>query len=152
LRETIPSDLETLFHFQADDAYGYQAAFMNEKWKDKEAYIAKWNKLLAEKVIIQTIVVDGKVAGSVFIWHMGDEPQISYGIGREYWNKGIATTALQQFLASVPLRPLYGRLAYDNIGSARVLEKCGFKKIGEDRGYAFTRNAEILEFVFLLEG
>ncbi|HEY4619198.1 MAG TPA: hypothetical protein VIH09_13485 [Flavobacterium sp.] len=31
-------------------------------------------------------------------------------------------------------RPLYGRVAFDNFGSQKVLEKCAFMKIGTDKG------------------
>jgi RimJ/RimL family protein N-acetyltransferase len=152
LRQTEVDDLETLFDFQRDEKTGYMAAFVNEKWQDKDAYLAKWKKLLADETIkIRTILLDNKVAGTVFIWQLIDEPQISYGLGKEFWDKGIATSALQQFLAIFPARPLFGRTAFDNIASIKVLTKCGFKKIKEDRGYAYARQKEIDEMVFVLE-
>ncbi len=152
LRKTLPDDLETLFAHQADDDAGHMAAFVNEKWKDKEAYLAKWNKLLTDETLnIRTIVVDSIIVGSISTWLLGDELQLAYGIGKAYWNKGIATAALQQFLTIATHRPLYGRVAFDNIGSARVLTKCGFKKIAEDQYYAFARKKEIAEFVYILE-
>ncbi|MGV3486970.1 MAG: GNAT family N-acetyltransferase, partial [Tuberibacillus sp.] len=69
----------------------------------------------------------------------------------EHWGKGIATDALKQFLSLVTIRPLYARAATDNIGSCRVLEKCGFQLTGEDKGFANARNAEIEEFIFTLQ-
>jgi RimJ/RimL family protein N-acetyltransferase len=151
LRKTIPDDLPTLFTYQADDEAAYMAAFVNEKFKDKEAYLAKWNLLLTDETLnIYTIVLDNVIVGSISTWMLGDELQISYGIAKEYWNRGIVTAALQQFLTIMPLRPLYGRIAHDNIGSARVLTKCGFQKIGEDQYYAFARKQEITEIIFLL--
>jgi RimJ/RimL family protein N-acetyltransferase len=36
-------------------------------------------------------------------------------------------------LRIVPLRPLHARVAKTNLGSIRVLEKCGFRVTGEDR-------------------
>jgi ribosomal-protein-alanine N-acetyltransferase len=152
LRATEPADLETLFAHQADEEAAHMAAFINENWNDKDAYLAKWNKLLSGGTVnIRTVVVDHKVAGTVFTWQLGDELQISYGLGKAYWHKGIATHALQQFLDLVPDRPLFGRVAFDNIGSAKVLTKCGFKKIREEQSFAYARKAEIVEFVFLLE-
>ncbi|MCD6011237.1 MAG: acetyltransferase, ribosomal protein N-acetylase [Flavipsychrobacter sp.] len=151
LKKTEPGDLETLFIHQLDEEYAHMAAFMNEKYKDKNAYLAKWNKLLAEGVNIRTILLGDAIVGSVATWQFGDELNITYGIGKEYWNRGIATAALQQFLAIAPQRPLFGRTAFDNVASAKVLEKCGFKKINEDTAFAFTRKKEIAELVFLLE-
>ncbi|MGY3201486.1 GNAT family N-acetyltransferase [Streptomyces sp. TE5632] len=44
------------------------------------------------------------------------------------------------------------RAAADNTGSVRVLEKCGFEVVGEDRGFANARGAEIDELVLRLDG
>jgi [ribosomal protein S5]-alanine N-acetyltransferase len=152
LRETQINDFNALFTFQSDEEAGYMAAFVNENWQDKDAYLAKWSKLLAEEAVkIRTIVLDNKVAGSVLIWQFMGEPQISYGLGKEFWNRGVATNALQQFLTIFPDRPLYGRAAFDNIASIKVLTKCGFKKINEEQSYAHARQKEITEVVFILE-
>jgi ribosomal-protein-alanine N-acetyltransferase len=152
LRETEVADLDALFTFQSDDEAGYMAAFVNENWQDKDAYLAKWNRLLADETIkIRTIVLDNEVVGSVLIWQLMGEPQISYGLGKEFWNKGIVTSALQQFLSIFPDRPLYGRAAFDNAASIKVLTKCGFKKINDEQSYAHARGKEITEVVFVLE-
>jgi ribosomal-protein-alanine N-acetyltransferase len=151
LKETEPGDLETLFVYQLDEEAAYMAAFINENWNDKDAYLAKWNKLLTDKAVnSKTIFLDNKVVGSVLIWQLRGDLQISYGVGKDYWNRGIATSALQQFLAITPERPLYGRIAFDNIGSFNVLTKCGFKKINEEKSYAYARKKEIVEIVLLL--
>lgn len=153
LRETVVTDLDALFIFQSDEEAGHMAAFVNENWQDKEAYKAKWKRLLADETIkIRTIVLDNKVVGSVLIWQLMGEPQISYGLGKEFWNRGIVSNALQQFLTIFPDRPLYGRAAFDNIASIKVLTKCGFKKINEEQSYAHARQQEITEVVFVLEG
>ena len=55
------------------------------------------------------------------------------------------------FLEFVTVRPLYARAAKDNIGSRRVLEKCGFVICGEDKGFAHARGAEIEEYVLRLD-
>ena len=39
----------------------------------------------------------------------------------------------------------------DNVGSRRVLEKCGFRLVGTDRGFAQARSTEIAELVLGLE-
>jgi RimJ/RimL family protein N-acetyltransferase len=50
-----------------------------------------------------------------------------------------------------PSRPLRARIAYDNVASRRVLEKCGFRVIAHERGFAEARSTEIEEFVLRLE-
>jgi RimJ/RimL family protein N-acetyltransferase len=50
-----------------------------------------------------------------------------------------------------PSRPLHARVAYDNVASHRVLEKCGFRVVATERSFAQARTAEIEEFVLRLE-
>jgi RimJ/RimL family protein N-acetyltransferase len=50
-----------------------------------------------------------------------------------------------------PSRPLHARVASDNVASHRVLEKCGFRVIANERGFAEARSAEIEELMLRLE-
>jgi RimJ/RimL family protein N-acetyltransferase len=104
-----------------------------------------------ETAIARVIVVDGEVAGSISSWGDPDEREVTYWIGRSYWGKGIATRALNAFLTVDPSRPLHARVASDNVASRRVLEKCGFRVIATERGFAEARSGEIEEFVLRLE-
>jgi RimJ/RimL family protein N-acetyltransferase len=85
------------------------------------------------------------------VWGDPDEREVTYWIGRSHWGKGIATGALYAFLAVDPSRPLHARVAYDNVASRRVLEKCGFRVIATERGFAEARSAEIEELVLRLD-
>src|SRR5690606_37655234 len=76
--------------------------------------------------------------------------EITYWIDKNFWGRKIATRALKAFLALEPARPLIGRAAFDNFGSQKVLERCGFVRVGTDRGYANARQAEIEEFIYQL--
>jgi Acetyltransferase (GNAT) domain len=79
------------------------------------------------------------------------KPEVTYWLGKEYWGKGLATWALTEFLTHHnKTRPIYARVAKDNLGSRRVLEKCGFAIIGESRGFANARGQEIEEFLLEL--
>jgi RimJ/RimL family protein N-acetyltransferase len=79
------------------------------------------------------------------------EREVTYWIGRSYWGKGIATCGLDAFLAVDRSRPLHARVAHDNVGSRRVLEKCGFRVVGTEQGFAEARSGEIEEFVLRLD-
>jgi RimJ/RimL family protein N-acetyltransferase len=150
LRKTDPADLNQLFLFQLDPEACYLAAFMPKDHTNKEAYIAKYTPFLSDPSInMFTIFVNGNIAGSVSKYVMQGDAEITYWIDKQYWGQGIGTRALTEFLKIETTRPIYGRVAFDNIGSQRVLEKCGFVKIGTDRGYANARQAEIEEFIFI---
>lgn len=150
LKLTELTDLEQLFLFQIDAEACYQAAFMATDHGDKEAYIAKYTGFLSNPTInMRTIWVNGSIAGSVAKYVMEGDAEITYWIDKQFWGRGIATKALTEFLKIETTRLIYGRVAFDNIGSQKVLEKCGFKKIATDRGFANARQAEIEEYVFI---
>ncbi|HYG14755.1 MAG TPA: GNAT family N-acetyltransferase [Bacteroidia bacterium] len=153
LRKSTEKDFEIFFQNQLDEEATYMAAFTPENPFDKEAYMTKWKRLLAgDTVYMQTILLDtGAIAGSVLSFEMRGELLVAYWLGKEYWNKGIATEALKQFLAIQTTRPIYGRAAADNHRSKRVLEKCGFTLHVQEKGFANARKMEIDEVVYVLE-
>jgi RimJ/RimL family protein N-acetyltransferase len=88
----------------------------------------------ASDIIALVIEVDRKVVGSIASWTNDGEREVTYWLGREYWGKGIATRALAQFLRGVErTRPIQASTARDNVGSQRVLEKCGFRRVDKRR-------------------
>lgn len=152
LREVRDEDLAVLFDQWADPVAARMAAFTAPDHMDREAFERRWSRLRADETVInRAIVVDAEVAGSIGSWGDPGEREITYWIGRSYWGKGIATCALKAFLAVDPSRPLHARVASDNVASRRVLEKCGFRVIATDRGFAEARSREIEELVLRLE-
>ena len=151
LRPTELADLDFLFQLQMDKEARYLAAFMSTDSTDKTAYIRKYTSLLGDSTVNnQTILYDNAIMGSIASFDMEGNREITYWIDRNYWGKGLATKAVQQFLKSETFRPLYGRVAVDNIGSQKVLERSGFIKIGSDKGYANARQTVVDEFIYQL--
>jgi RimJ/RimL family protein N-acetyltransferase len=152
LREVRDEDLAVLFEQWADPVAAHMAAFTARDHMDRDAFERRWSWLRAdETVTARVIVVDCEVAGSIGSWGDPDEREVTYWIGRSYWGKGIATGALNAFLTVDPSRPLHARVAYDNVASHRVLEKCGFRVVATERSFAEARSGEIEEFVLQLE-
>ncbi len=153
LRDVAETDLPIFFDFQRDSAANYMAAFTTRDPTDKEAFAAHWNRILNDDtVLVKTIVFDGHVVGSVatFVDKEFGKPEVTYWIGKEYWGMGLATYALTRFLRDMAVRPIYGRAAKDNVASIRVLEKCGFRMIGQSKGFANARGAVVEEVILEL--
>ncbi|HEU4609756.1 MAG TPA: GNAT family N-acetyltransferase [Chitinophagaceae bacterium] len=151
LRPTEIADLERLFQFQLDKEAGYLAAFMPANPADKVAYFSKFRRLLADPTVNnQTIILNNTIVGSIAKFIMEADAEITYWIDRSCWGQGIATAALKRFLEMEQTRPIYGRVAFDNLASQKVLEKNGFIKVGTDRAFANARQEEIEEFIFKL--
>jgi RimJ/RimL family protein N-acetyltransferase len=144
LRDVEASDLPIFYEQGLDPEANYMAAFTAKDPTDREAFMHHWQKILNdESITIKTIISGEQVAGSVSSYR--DEemegPEVTY------WGQGIATQALTAFLDIVQVRPIFARVAKDNLASRRVLEKCGFTVCGEGRGYANARGMEIEEFI-----
>lgn len=148
IRDVTESDLPILFTQQLDPEATTMAAFPS---RDHDAFMAHWKKIMAyENNLIKTILRDGEVAGYILSWEMEGEREVGYWLGKEYWGKGIATRALAEYISIVKTRPLMAHVARHNIGSRRVLEKCGFVVIGEDK-YTNPAGVEVEEFVLRLD-
>lgn len=148
LRDVEGDDLPRFFANQLDEEANRMAAFTAKDPTDREAFDAHWAKIRNdETVAIRTVVVDGAVVGSVLSWVHPDfgKPELAYWIGREHWGKGIATEAVAAFLREYPARPIYAHVAKDNVGSLRVLEKCGFAIVGGQSEFSNARGHEVEE-------
>lgn len=124
LRETVDADLGTLFEFQADAEASAMAAFPS---RDLPAFLEHQAKIEADpSTITRTIVAGGEVVGSIGSWPAEGDRDVGFWIGRPHWGNGYATAALRAFLDLDPHRPMHAHVADHNVGSRRVLEKCGF--------------------------
>lgn len=151
LREVQSSDLDRFFIFEQDKEAIFMAAFTTKDPSDRLAFDNHWKKILNNPSIVnKTILYNSMVIGHIAKFMSEDKPEITYWLDKAFWGKGIATKALQLFLEIIAVRPLYARVAKDNIGSNRVLEKCGFHIIGEDSGFANGREQETAEFLRML--
>jgi RimJ/RimL family protein N-acetyltransferase len=129
LRDTVKDDLPILFQHQADPEASAMAAFPSRDW---EAFVAHQAKVAAgPDMFQQTILVDGDVAGDIGSWLAEADRNVGYWIGRSFWGRGVATAALRAFLELETTRPLTAYVAAHNLGSRRVLEKCGFEVVRE---------------------
>ena len=124
LRETTDADLGALFEFQADPEASAMAAFPS---LDLPAFLEHEAKVKANpSAIKRTIVAGGGIVGWIGSWEVEGEREVGFWIGRDHWGNGYATAALGALLDIDRHRPLYAHVVDHNVGSRRVLEKCGF--------------------------
>lgn len=148
LRDLAEDDLATFFAQQLDPDANRMAAFTRRDPSDRDAFTAHWDRIRQDPTVItRTIVVAGEVAGYVSSYEQDGRAEITYWLGKAYWGQGIATRALATFLETAnPKRPIHARVAQDNRGSLRVLQKCGFVVKGEGTGFANARGHEVSEY------
>jgi RimJ/RimL family protein N-acetyltransferase len=147
LRNVEPEDLPVFYEQQLDPEAARMAAFPS---RDRAAFVAHWatNVLGNPATLTRTILVAEQVAGWIGSWPQDGVRLVGYWIGREHWGKGIATRALAEFLHHVNERPLFAHVAQNNVGSIRVLEKCGFR-LEADEGIG-SYDDDVAEIVLVL--
>ncbi|GAB4123546.1 MAG: GNAT family N-acetyltransferase [Roseiflexaceae bacterium] len=152
LRPVEDADLEIFFQQQCEPDGIWMAAFTAEDPTDRAQFDRHWAKIRADPgITMRAILADGVVVSNIACHGWFGDPEISYGILQAFWGRGIATSALEQFLVIVSERPLYARIASDNQRSRRVLERHGFKQISSEWSYANARKGEIEEAIFQLD-
>jgi RimJ/RimL family protein N-acetyltransferase len=133
----MEEDLDVFFEQQRDPDANAMAAFPA---RDRQEHLAHWHKILDDKTVItRSILCGDEVAGNVVSWIQDGNREVGYWIGRAYWGKGIATSALKSFLEVDVERPLFAWVARNNAGSVRVLAKVGFVHAGEEGGHLIYR-------------
>ena len=134
LRPVEDEDVALFFEHQSDRRAAAMAAFPS---RSPEDHAAHWDRIRADDSnVLRTIDSDEGVAGNIVSWeHEDGHREVGYWIDRRLWGKGIASQALRAFLGVELTRPLYAFVAQHNLGSIRVLEKCGFEPVrDEDEG------------------
>lgn len=151
LRPVEEADLDGLFAQQRDPEAVRMAAFTVADPDDRAAFDARMRRLRSSpEVTLRAVTLAGRLVGSVGSFVVAGDTEITYWLDRAVWGRGVATRALRLFLPTVPVRPLYARVASDNTGSLRVLHKVGFVVVGTRRSYAAGRGAVIEETLLRL--
>jgi RimJ/RimL family protein N-acetyltransferase len=124
LRDVIEEDLSVFFEHQLDPEAVEMAAFPA---REREPFYEHWHRIMGDdELVAKTIVSDGEVAGNISSWERDGKRLVGYWLGREFWGRGLATQALAELVEELTVRPLYAEVSTTNVGSIRVLEKCGF--------------------------
>jgi RimJ/RimL family protein N-acetyltransferase len=130
IRPVEDDDLPIFLRHQQDPIAAAMAAFPT---RAPDVFYEHWARIRADPTnVTRTIVVDDEVVGNILSWLDDGRRLVGYWIGRDHWGQGYATAALQLLLEEITDRPVTAHVALDNIGSQRVVEKCGFVRVGEE--------------------
>ena len=100
-------------------------------WKKKKAYPF-------------TIFIDTDIAGQVILENPDKHKthyEIGYFVSKDYWNKGVSTSAVKRItefgFKSLKLERVWGDNDSDNPASGKVMQKAGFKLEGRLRKHRY---------------
>jgi RimJ/RimL family protein N-acetyltransferase len=152
LRPINDSDLDALFEQMRDPESVRMAAFTAKDPDDRTAFDAHMAKVrTSPDVKNRVITLGGRLVGSIASFVIDGDTEVTYWIDRSFWGQRIASRALALLLESVHVRPLFARVASDNVGSLKVLQRAGFAITGTETSFANGRNTEIEETILRLD-
>jgi RimJ/RimL family protein N-acetyltransferase len=152
LRPFADGDLDTLFGWESDPRAVQMAAFTRADPSDRSAFDAHYVRVRGNPSnTLLAIEDDGEFVGTIGSYTLEGDREVTYWIAPARWGRGIASRALRAFLEIETTRPLYGRTAAHNVGSAKVLARAGFVEVGSDQGFAPGVGAEVVERIFRLD-
>jgi RimJ/RimL family protein N-acetyltransferase len=130
IRSVEDADLPIFLAHQDDPVAAAMAAFPT---RAPDVFYEHWATIRSDPTnYTRTIVADDEVVGDIVSWLDHGSRQVGYWVGRDHWGKGYATAALRLMLDEITDRPITAHIVPANIGSQRVVEKCGFLRVGEE--------------------
>ena len=152
LRAFADSDLDALFNWESDPRAVEMAAFTRANPSDRSAFDAHYERVRGDPAnTLLAIDDDGEFVGTIGSYTLEGKREVTYWIAPARWGQGLASRALRAFLAIESTRPLYGRVADHNPGSAKVLTRAGFVEVGSGTGFARGVGAVVVERVYRLD-
>lgn len=139
LRPVVPSDAEQMYILRSDEqAMNFLDRPRAKSIDDAKALITKMDEAIKNNVGITwaiTLKGDDRLIGTAGIWRIVKENhrgEVGYMILPDHWKKGLMTEALSAVVKfgfdTLNLHSLEADLNPENIASAKLLEKLGFRK------------------------
>lgn len=148
---TESTHIQHFFKFESDPVAVKMAAFASLP-KDFASFHSMWTRRIENPSSLhRTILLGEAIVGGIMSYEIEGHRCIGYWVDRNYWGKGVATTALKLFLETELRRPITATCVSDNIGSKRVLERNGFIYTHSERHLAPARTEKVEESFYILE-
>ncbi len=153
LRDVEDADLDQIFEWQRDPGAVAMAAFTRADPSDREAFDRHHRRIRSDPdCTLLAIDDDGVLAGTIGSFTMEGERGVTYWVDPSRWGHGVASRALGAFVRIEATRPLFGRVAEHNVGSAAVLGRAGFVRVGSETAYADGAGRDVVEHIYRLDG
>ena len=142
LRKLKETDAEPIFRNWASDpeATKYLTWNPHENVEATKQLVRFWIEEEKKPETIRFLITlkdkDEPIGCIDVVRYIDGNPEIGYCLSRKYWNQGLMTEACKafiQYLFDAGFQKILIKAMEENVGSNRVIEKCGFKFVGKER-------------------
>ena len=152
LRRLEDDELDLLFTWERDPRAVELASFTRADPSDRAAFDAHYERIRHDPAVMLRAIDDGSgLVGTIGSFTIEGDREVTYWIDPSRWGEGIASSALRAFLLVEVTRPLHGRVAEHNVGSATVLTRAGFTTIGSETSFADGLGRDVVEHLYRLD-
>ena len=154
LRHFREDDAEAMFNNWASDpeVTKYMTWNPHENVETTKYILGLWMEEYKKPETIRfgiTLKSSGELIGGIdVVEHIDNKPVIGYCLSRKYWNKGYMTeacTAMINYLFSLGNKEILISAVDENIGSNRVIQKCGFTFVNQEEAPMSSFKPEIVK-------
>jgi len=148
LKEAKEEDAEFIYKMMQNKDYQkyYLDRLISKSIEEEKRNIDRFNSLSKKGLQYYFVIYFGKEkSGILDIYKISKEDKrccIGYGINKEFWRKGIATSAVKEalkFLKTKKIHTIEATADPKNIASKKVLEKNGFYLAGTLKDYYYEK-------------
>ena len=153
LRKLKKEDAESIFNNWASDpeVTKYVTWNTHSSIEQSKQILNIWLKEYENPKTVRfgiTLKDSGELIGAIdVVDYVDGNPEIGYCLSRKYWNKGYMTEAcntLVNYLFDIGYKTIVIEADENNIGSNRVIEKCGFEFTHKETKQCSTLKPEII--------
>jgi RimJ/RimL family protein N-acetyltransferase len=152
LRPLADADLDALFEWEREPTAVEMAAFTRADPSDRAAFDAHQQRVHSDPAnLLYAVDDEGSFVGVVASFTRDGDREVTYWIDPARWGEGLASAALRELLRIDLTRPIFGRVAEHNVGSAKVLTHAGFTQIGAETSFADGIRRDVVEHIYKLD-
>ena len=109
----------------------------------------EWLEIVDNEEFNLNIFLNNDLIGGVGLTPTEDDfYELGYWLGVEYWGQGYATESVRGLLnyakSNMPCEKFKANVYKENVASAKVLEKNGFKRVGDEEVFSISRQENVL--------
>ena len=109
----------------------------------------EWLKIVDNEEFNLNIFLNDDLIGGIGLTPTEDDfYELGYWLGVEYWGQGYATESVMELLnyakSNTPCEKFKANVFKENVASAKVLEKNGFKRVEDREVFSISRQENVL--------